>query len=45
MLTAVFSGVGENRTLVQTSYLKAFYTLSLHLVFVVQPAENYLLHT
>jgi len=36
----LFSGVGENRTLVQISHQRAFYILSTRLIFVVKLTEH-----
>ncbi len=38
----LISGVGGNRTLVQTTEILGFYKFSFHLIFVSILAENYI---
>jgi len=40
LFLGIKSGVGGNRTLVQTSYKNDFYTFSFYLIFESKPTKN-----
>ena len=42
LFLGIKSGVGGNRTLVQTSFKNAFYTFSFYLIFESKPTKNHL---